>query len=150
MLDAQEVSDRLEISELLTRYCTAIDSKQFALLDEVFTEGATIDYSSSMPDIRGSRAEMKKWLTEVLAVFPMTQHLVSNTAFDIRGDRATTRTMFFNPMGWKDDADVLQVFFVGGYYEDKLRRTGDGWRIAERVERQAWSTGPRPTGPARG
>ena len=43
MLDAQEVADRVEISGLLTRYSTAIDSKQFDLLDDVFTEDAMID-----------------------------------------------------------------------------------------------------------
>ena len=111
MLDAQEVADRVEINGLLTRYCTAIDSKQFDLLDDVFTEDALIDYSSSMPDVRGNRAEMKQWLSEVLAMFVMTQHLVSNTEFEIDGDRATTRTMFFNPMGWQDEEGEMQVFF---------------------------------------
>jgi len=146
MLDAQEVADRVEIGGLLTRYCTAIDSKQFDLLDDVFTEDALIDYSSSMPDVRGTRAEMKQWLSEVLAFFPMTQHLVSNTEFEIDGDRATTRTMFFNPMGWQDEEGEMQVFFVGGYYNDKLSRTEAGWRITERIEHASWTTGTRPGG----
>ena len=144
MLDAQEVADRVEISWLLTRYCTAIDSKRFDLLDDVFTEDAMIDYSSSAPDVRGTRAEMKQWLSEVLAFFPVTQHLVSNTEFEIDGDRAATRTMFFNPMGWQDEAGELQLFFVGGYYEDKLVRTEAGWRIVERVEQASWSKGTMP------
>ena len=144
MLDAQEVADRVEISWLLTRYCTAIDSKRFDLLDDVFTEDAMIDYSSSAPDVRGTRAEMKQWLSEVLAFFPVTQHLVSNTEFEIDGDRAATRTMFFNPMGWQDEASELQLFFVGGYYEDKLVRTEAGWRIVERVEQASWSKGTMP------
>ena len=147
MLDAQEVADRIEISGLLTRYSTAIDSKQFDLLDDVFTEDALIDYSSAMPDVRGNRAEMKQWLSEVLAMFVMTQHLVSNTEFEIDGDRAATRTMFFNPMGWQDDKGEMQVFFVGGYYNDKLARTGAGWRIVERIEESAWTTGARPGAP---
>ncbi len=146
MLDAQGVADHVEISGLLTRYCTAIDSKQFDLLDDVFTEDALIDYSSSMPDVRGNRAEMKQWLSEVLAMFVMTQHLVSNTEFEIDGDRATTRTMFFNPMGWQDEEGEMQVFFVGGYYNDKLERTGAGWRITERIEHASWTTGTRPGG----
>ena len=145
-LDLQEVSDRLEIEMLLTRYCTAIDAKNFDLLDEVFTEDAVIDYSSSAPGVRGNRAEMKKWLSEVLAGFAMTQHLVANKAIEINGDTATGRTMLYNPMGWLNEKGDLEVFFVGGYYNDRFVRTALGWRIAQRVEEQSWATGARPPG----
>ena len=42
-----QLRDRLEIEDLLTRYCAAIDAKDFDLLDEVFTADATIDYTRS-------------------------------------------------------------------------------------------------------
>ena len=150
MLDPQEISDRLEIAEVLTRYSTAIDSKDFDLLDDVFTEDSTIDYSSSVPGVLGSLAEMKAWLSDVLGGFTMTQHLVSNTSYEIQGDRAMTRTMFFYPMRWQDDTGKLQTFFVGGYYEDELIKTVNGWRIRLRVEQQRWSTGPRPASLVKG
>ena len=46
-LSNEEISDRLEISDLLTRYCTAIDAKDYELLDECFTPDARVDYVSS-------------------------------------------------------------------------------------------------------
>ncbi len=36
------------------------------------------------------------------------------------------------------------MFFVGGYYNDKLIRTTDGWRITERIEDLAWNYGEFP------
>jgi hypothetical protein len=32
-------------------------------------------------------------------------------------------------------------FIVGGYYEDRVVRTPDGWRIAHRLMQQTWTEG---------
>ena len=69
----------------------------------------------------------------------MTQHLVTNRAVTVSGDTATCRSCLFNPMG-VTDGDGLAVFLEGGYYRDKLVRTPDGWRIAERIEEPTFST----------
>ena len=44
MLSLAEVSDRLEIQQLLVDYSTAIDQRRFDDLDNVFTPDAYIDY----------------------------------------------------------------------------------------------------------
>jgi len=138
----QEISDRLEIGDLLIRYCTAIDSKQYDDLDAVFTPEAIIDYTSA-GGIRGTLSEIKKWLSQVLSLFPMTQHVVGNVVVKIEGDRATSRCVFFNPMGLPppEGKKGLKVLCFGGYYNDTLTRTGDGWRICERVEESSWDSG---------
>jgi SnoaL-like domain len=43
MLSQAEISDRLEIQQLLVDYSTAIDSRRFDDLDAVFTPDAYID-----------------------------------------------------------------------------------------------------------
>ena len=43
MLSLQEISDRLEIQQLLVDYSTAIDLGRFDDLDRVFTPDAYID-----------------------------------------------------------------------------------------------------------
>jgi hypothetical protein len=135
----QEISDRLEIGELLVRYCTAIDSKRYDDLDFVFRGDAVIDYTSA-GGIRGALPEIKQWLSEVLSLFPMTQHVVGNVMIRVQGDRATSRCAFFNPMGLPlpEGKKGLKVLFFGGYYNDSLARTADGWRIVERVEESTW------------
>jgi hypothetical protein len=38
----------------------------------------------------------------------------------------------------------LHVFVVGGWYNDRCIRTAAGWRIAEKIELQAFTTGGFP------
>ena len=44
MLSLQELSDRVELEQLSTRYANAIDSGNWDDLDQVFTADAYIDY----------------------------------------------------------------------------------------------------------
>ena len=46
-MDIAEISDRLEIEQLMALYVEAIDSKDWDLLDNVFTADAHLDYESS-------------------------------------------------------------------------------------------------------
>lgn len=138
----QEISDRLEIEDLLVRYCTAIDTKRFDNLNSVFTPDAHIDYTSA-GGVKGAFPEVKKWLSEVLSIFPMTQHSVSNFSINIEENRATSRCIFYNPMGVPDteEKEGLKLYFFGGYYNDILIKTSDGWRISQRIEESTWNDG---------
>jgi hypothetical protein len=137
MTDLQTVLDRLEIDDLLTRYATAIDGRDWDLLDTVFTPDAHLDYRTAA-GIDGSFPEVKAWLAEVLpSLFEVTQHLVANRVIQIDGDRATARSMFLNPNRHKE-GDGYRHFICGGYYDDELARRPEGWRITRRVEDMTW------------
>ena len=41
---------------------------------------------------------------------------------------------------WIDDGK-LKLFYTGGFYIDRMRRTPDGWRIVDRYEDMTWSEG---------
>jgi 3-phenylpropionate/cinnamic acid dioxygenase small subunit len=137
MLSLQEISDRLEIQDLFSRYSYAIDERNWDALDEVFTPDAAIDYSET-GGAKGSYPQIKAWLADALARFPSYQHMVATTQLKLDGDRATSRTILFNPMVYERDG-ARQVFFVGLWYRDSLVRTPDGWRIAERYEEMAYT-----------
>ncbi len=139
----QAIADRIEIDDLLVRYATAIDTKDWDLLASCFTPDAFIDYTSA-GGIKGIFPEVHQWLAQVLVAFPMTQHLITNRAVTVDGDLATSRSAFFNPMGLPGDAGGLVLFFEGGYYNDKLVRTAAGWRITERIEESSYSTRIHP------
>lgn len=131
MLSVAEISDRLEIQQLLIDYSTAIDRRRFDDLDEVFTVDAYIDYRA-MGGIDGLYPDVKAWLEQVLPNFPAYAHLLGNFSVEIDGDTASSRTICFNPMvlGGADG----QVLFCGLWYDDEFVRTDDGWRISRRVE----------------
>ena len=136
----QYLADRLELDDLLTRYALAIDTKDWDLLDTVFTPDAHLDYTTA-GGIVGDYPKVKAWLMEVLAGFPMTQHLITNRTVTIDGDEANVRSYVYNPMGSTGRDGSLKLFYTGGFYIDRMRRTPDGWRIVDRYEDMTWSEG---------
>jgi len=137
-MSTQEISDRLEINNLLIDYCSAIDSHDWAALDAVFTPDAHIDYTA-LGGIKGNLVEIKAYLAKVLPFFPSTQHLIANSRLWLDGDTARARTMCHNPMEMPLKAGGTQVAFYGLWYVDKLVRTPQGWRIRERVEERGYA-----------
>ncbi len=150
MLSLQEISDRMEISDLLTRYSHAIDFREWDALDDIFTPDASIDYSET-GGTKGNYAQIKAWLPGALERFPRYQHMIATTKLDLDGDEARCRTILFNPMVYKAEGGAQggaeggpqggaeQVFFIGLWYRDRLVRTDKGWRIAERYEEMGYS-----------
>ena len=141
--DLSNLADRLAIQDLLVRYSTAIDTKRFELLDEVFTPEGIGDYTAS-GGIRGTLPEIKTWLAQALSVFTVVQHLVTNLTVEIRGDEATCTCYLFNPLGYPNDDGSVAMLWCGAHYDDKLVRTKSGWRIRERVIRPAYLNGKLP------
>lgn len=138
-------SDYEKIVQLLTRYARAVDTRDWDLYQTVFAPDAVIDYTSS-GGIRGTRDEATAWVSKAIEMFSMSQHMVVNHDIHVDGDTATSHSDFYNPMGRPDATGGLSLLFVGGAYKDRLRRTGDGWVITERVEEMKWWTGDWPEG----
>ena len=139
-MDLQEVADRLEIQEVLTRYAWGVDSKQFHLWRDVFTADAVLDFSAvGYP--AASRDEVIERFGAAMAHVPMTQHFVSNIDYQFDGDAATVRAMFYNPMLLPGLTDYS---YCGGYYHHRFVRTPDGWRSVHLVEENVWFAN-RPT-----
>ncbi|BBZ45049.1 nuclear transport factor 2 family protein [Mycobacterium parmense] len=132
MLSLAEISDRLEIQQLLVDYSTAIDNRRFDDLDRVFTPDAYIDYTA-LGGIQGHYPEVKKWLSEVLPNFPVYAHMLGNFSVTVDGDNASSRVICFNPMVLPDNPKD-QVLFCGLWYDDEFVRGPQGWRMTRRVE----------------
>lgn len=136
MLSLQEISDRMEIQDLITDYSHAIDEQAFDRLDDIFTPDAFIDYTATGGE-KGDLAAAKAFLAAALPKFPCMQHIAANSQIRIKGDTATCRTILFNPMVFEEDGGKT-VFFVGAWYLDDLVRTEAGWRISKRIETQGY------------
>lgn len=142
MLSLQEISDRFELQDLCWRYAEAVDSKNFDLLREVFTQDAYIDYVEC-GGIAGDLETIIAWLKEVFEpeIHPNHQHLNGNMQIKVDGDMATGRIMCFNPQEAGPaitGSDETQVYFCGLWYVDDYVRTDDGWRMSRRVEEKSF------------
>ncbi len=137
-------SDRVEIDDLLTAYANAVDDRNWAGLDAVFSPDAHLDYRSA-GGIAGGFPEVRRWLSEVLPLFTWTQHLVANRVItvDSASGTARARSDFYNPNEMVVAGDPW-LFVVGGRYHDRFERQSDGWRITHRVEETLWWHHPMP------
>jgi hypothetical protein len=136
-LTLQEISDRMEIQDLLVDYSHAIDTRSWDALDQVFTPDAFIDYTA-MGGVEGRLPEIKAWLAKTMPIFSSTQHMVATSKVTIDGDVAEGRTICHNPMIFAGDEEKPNIMMCGLWYRDKFVRTGDGWRIAERIEEKSY------------
>lgn len=141
--DLSAIADRLAIEDVLLRYSTAIDTKDFDLLDQVFTPDGIADYTAS-GGIRGGLDEVKPWLAAALGIFTVVQHLVTNVRVEVDGDEATSLCYLFNPLGWTREDGRVEMMYCGGGYRDRLVRTPAGWRIRERVIETLYLDGRMP------
>ncbi|MDJ0343008.1 nuclear transport factor 2 family protein [Streptomyces sp. H10-C2] len=161
MLSLAEISDRLEIQDLMVDYCHAVDTRQWDLLDAVFTAGAVIDYTATGGP-RGTLPQIKDFLGSVMGRFPAYQHLLGNASVRLDGDTATGRTMCHNPLVLPGDQGAADggVLYCGMWYIDAFVRVAGAWRIAERVQEKSYMhfapaapgepRRPRPSRPAAG
>lgn len=137
MLTLEQISDRLELQQLVIDYANAIDSRNFDRLDRIFTPDAYIDYRA-MGGIDGTYPKVKAWLPEALKPFPGYMHLIGNPSFEITGDTATGRVACFNPIEIPLPTGGTHVMFLGLWYIDRYVRTAEGWRISERSEEKSY------------
>ena len=138
MLTLEQMSDRLELQQLVIDYANAIDARAWDRLDAVFTPEAYIDYRA-MGGADGRYPQIKAWLAQALAPFPAYMHFVGNFAFEIEGDTARGRIACFNPMEVpRPDGGGSDVMLLGLWYVDRYQRTAQGWRISERVEERCY------------
>jgi 3-phenylpropionate/cinnamic acid dioxygenase small subunit len=137
-----QTDERLAIDDLLTRYATAVDGRDWDLLDTVFLPDAHLDYRSA-GGVEGRYPVVREWLSEVLPIFEVMQHDVMNRVVRVHADGVRATSNFLN-------VNVLEiegapwVFTVGGRYHDRLVGQGGEWRIAQRIEETMWWEHPMP------
>lgn len=121
------MTDRQDISDVLVRYATGIDRRDWPLFRTVFTDDCALDYGE-IGTWKGVDS-VTEFMEQAHAMAGHTLHRLTNQAIAVDGDTATARTYIDGLIMFKDnDSGVNAV----GFYDDELVRTGVGWRIARR------------------
>ena len=131
------MADREDIIDLAVRYTWALDTKNVEGLREVFTPDATALLRGV--ECNGVEAIIARIGGSILRL-DRTQHLVGNHQVTVDGDTGTHRC-HLQSQHVKEGTEGGDNFIVGGYYEDRVVRTADGWRIAHRLMQQTWTDG---------
>ena len=139
-----EIADRLAIHDLLHRYAEMVDGREWGLFEQVFTQDARLDYTST-GGVEGDARMVMAWLDRALEPWPINLHCVSNIQIRFEEPGAHCRSAFHAPMA-RGELGAQQVITNAGYYEDVMVRTEAGWRIRERTCRQILMQGALPEG----
>lgn len=136
----QELEDRADIGEVLTRYCSALDNRDWKGLESVFTTDAICDYGA-LGNPHGA-AEIASLISSTIGDLDATQHLIGNVTVSVDGDMATADCYLIS-QHIRAGAPGGDHYLLGGRYSDRLVRTPEGWRIAHRTLHRMWTTGNR-------
>ncbi len=121
------MSDREDITDVLVRYATGIDRRDWPLFRTVFTDDCVLDYGE-IATWNGVDA-VTEFMDQSHAMAGHTMHRLSNHAIAVDGDTATARTYIDGLIMAQDNSSGVNAV---GYYDDELVRTAAGWRIARR------------------
>ena len=139
MTDAlRALRDRLEIAEILARYASAIDERDWDRLATCFTADAVGDYAGAPP--REGYAAIEALCRRTLAPLDASQHLVGSIEIELQGDQARSRCAVQAQHTRRGLAEG-ENYLVGGTYQDAWVRTDEGWRIRRRRLQVLWQEG---------
>lgn len=140
-----EISDRLAVTELLSRYFAAVDDKRLDLsaVEAAFAgEGRLVRPNGSAivgpQDILASQ-------TQSFGRFRATHHMTSDYVIKVDGDtaelRANLTAMHLWGHGEGDPHSIESYFLAGDVIRAGARRTPSGWRLTELEVYTVWRTG---------
>lgn len=136
------IKDRADITDVLVRYATGIDRRDWDLFRTIWTDDVDANYGRGIGHFR-SADEITDFMSASHAVMGSTWHRLSNFSIEVDGDRARARTYVHAVLN-VDREDPERWMDVIGHYDDELVRAPDGWRIAHRRVARARMVGSRP------
>ncbi|OBG23812.1 nuclear transport factor 2 family protein [Mycobacterium sp. 852002-51057_SCH5723018] len=125
-----ESDDRQEISDLLVRYATGIDRRDWPLFRTVFTDDCELDYGE-IGAWKGVDA-VTDFMEKTHALAGHTLHRLTNQTITVDGDKGVARTYVDALIMFGDNKSGGAGVNGIGFYDDEVVRTPDGWRIARR------------------
>jgi 3-phenylpropionate/cinnamic acid dioxygenase small subunit len=118
---------RQDVADVLVRYATGIDRRDWALFRSCFTDDCDADYG----DIgvwRGADA-ITGWMEQSHQRCGHTLHRITNQVITPNGDGVAARSYVDAIVMAADNGSGARAV---GYYDDEFVNTGDGWKIAGR------------------
>jgi 3-phenylpropionate/cinnamic acid dioxygenase small subunit len=122
-----EREDRQDISDVLLRYATGIDRRDWPLFRTVFTDDCELDYGE-IGSFNGVDA-IAEFMQQAHAMASHTMHRLTNQVITVDGDKAESRTYVDALIMLGDNNSGVNAV---GFYDDGLVRGDHGWRVARR------------------
>jgi hypothetical protein len=144
-MDLDELSHRLEIQDLLARYCHALDRQDWTAFRKLFAENAQLDFTA-FGGPTGDVEALIAFLQPILAGLASSHHAISTITIELapagRSAKVRSAAQVAMTMALADASE--HTSFSGLWYEDVLERTAEGWRIRTRTQVKAWTFNMAP------
>jgi SnoaL-like domain len=128
-------TDRRQISKAVLRYCRGIDRLDMDLVRSAYHPGG-IDHHTGFS---GPIEDFIAWVTQGLANFDGTMHLIGNQFIEGEGSVAVSET-YGTAVHWGSPGDDPRRNFTSGFrYVDHFEKRGGDWRIVERWAVREWT-----------
>jgi hypothetical protein len=146
--------DRQAVVDVVVRYATGIDRRDWALYASCFTDPCEFDFSSWSGRPAASLTP-EQWATAVRSVngnFDATQHLSTNHVVTWQGPDEATCVSDMHAQHWFSaerlaelghGGDQARWCTLGGHYTNSVVRSGGEWRIRRCRLDVTWVTGDR-------
>jgi hypothetical protein len=131
---AATLQDRMDITDVLYRYASTIDSFDHEGLRETLADDVWAQYGNAEP-VAGGDA-VAAWIGEATANVVWQHHLLSVYRVVVDGDRASALVYHTSHQVFEDDPDTAKLLV--GRYHNELRREPGGWRISRLVLEILW------------
>jgi 3-phenylpropionate/cinnamic acid dioxygenase small subunit len=118
---------RQDVADLLIRYASAIDRRDWELLRSCFTDDCVVDYGA-IGSWNGAD-EITEWMRKIHDPLGHTLHRISNQSITSAGDAITARSYVDAIVLGPDNLHGAQA---AGFYDDVLVQTSEGWKISRR------------------
>jgi SnoaL-like domain len=143
-VDQPAPADELAVCRTLYEFAAAIDTRDWTRYRSVFADEIDLDYSSYRPGSTG-RVRADDWVARAMGLFTgldASQHCLYNPLVTVTGGTADI-TIYVQAEHFLSNADGDNWFTLGGYYNDRLVRHDDGWKISGKKLVVTWNRGNR-------
>lgn len=122
-----DMLDRIELADLVARYCRGCDRRDFALVRSLYHDDAVDDHGAMF---RGGPDAFVAWLPTAMQRWEATLHSVTNYLFVIEGDHAEGEhhVRAYHRTAPPDPCEYI----VHGRYLDRYARRGGTWKFLRR------------------
>ena len=119
---------RHDVADVLVRYATGIDRRDWDLFRTCFTDDCEADYGAI--GLWHGVDEITEWMRVVHDACGHTLHRITNIVVSPAADGVTARSYVEALVLGPDNGAGVRAT---GFYDDELVDTPDGWRIARRT-----------------
>ena len=126
------LSDKQEIVDVMNQYTTALDTRNWELLEATMTPDGQADFGNlAGVGILDSPQALVELCRKSLQDLRATQHLQGNYEVKVDGDTAQA-SCYLQANHFADGLPGGDEFVVWAKYRDDFVRTENGWRIKKR------------------